>query len=291
VSARTFEREAMTGTNQRSRHARALALAPLLVLALASVAQADPDPLAKPANAVAREHLTTGNRLYRLRELEKAIEEYKAGAVREDVPVFHYNLGHCYRLLGRYADAIWQYETFLDRGKPTGVVEASVRDFIAQMKGELEKQAMKQPPVEPAPPPSAVSRSPGQQRPMAPRAEASPGMPPRRKLAIGVGVGGVAAIGLGIGLGIRARGFEADADTLCPMMDCASAAEANALLDRGKTNAIYANLSLAVGAVATIGAVVLWLTGKPSRESRAAILPGVSGSNAHAGLTAIGWFW
>jgi tetratricopeptide (TPR) repeat protein len=280
----------MKGTNQRfiSRHARALAL--LLVLAisaLAGVAQADPDPLAKPANAVAREHLTTGNRLYRLREFEKAIEEYKVGAVREDAPLFHYNLGQCYRQLGRYEDAIWHYERFLERGKPAGVVEASVRDFIAQMKGELEKKAMTQPPVEPAPP---VSPSPGQQRPVAPRAEASPGMRPRRKLAIGIGVGGVAAIGLGVGLGIRARGFEADADALCPMMDCASAVESNALLDRGKANARYANLSLAVGAVATIGAVVLWLTGKPSREPRAAILPGVSGSAPHAGLTAIGRF-
>lgn len=287
----------MKETNQRSRArpARARALGPLLVLALsalASVAQADPDPLAKPTNAVARDHLVTGNRLYRLREFEKAIEEYKAGAVREDAPVFYYNLGQCYRQLGRYEDAIWHYERFLDRGKPPSMVEASVRDFITQMKGELDKKATKQPPVEPAPapPPPAVTPSPEPRPSIAPRAEAPRGMPPRRRLAIGLGVGGVAAIGLGIGLGVRAHGFEADADALCPMRVCESAVEANALLDRGKTNTLYANLSLAVGAAATIGAVVLWLTGSPSHQPRAALLPGVSGADAHAGLTAIGWF-
>jgi tetratricopeptide (TPR) repeat protein len=136
---------------------RALALASLLIVsliaALATTARAD--PLGKPNNALAREHLATGNRFYRVREFEKAVEEYKAGAVKEDAPVFYYNLGQCYRQLGRYEDAIWHYERFLDRGKPTGNLEASVRKFIAQMKAELERAAMKQPPVEPAPPPAS----------------------------------------------------------------------------------------------------------------------------------------
>jgi tetratricopeptide (TPR) repeat protein len=110
------------------------------------------DELAKPSDAIALEHLTTGNLYYRrLHDFEKAIEEYKAGALREDAPVFSYNLAQCYRMLGRYKDAIWHYERFLDRGKPRGEVEVFVRKLIAEMKGELEKTAMKQPVIEPAP--------------------------------------------------------------------------------------------------------------------------------------------
>lgn len=154
----------MSGTNRGGISSRARAFVPLLVaLLLCSVAAtAHGDALAHPTNPIAREHLTAGNRLYRVREFEKAIEEYKAGALRESATVFHYNLGQCYRQLGRYEDALWHYERFLERGKPTGEVEKVTRSFIDQMRSELEKKAMTQPPVEPAPPPLATTASSGQ---------------------------------------------------------------------------------------------------------------------------------
>lgn len=119
---------------------------------LASFARAD-DPLAKPKDPVAREHLLQGNKRYRLREFEKAIDEYKAGALREDAPVFLYNLGQCYRQLGKYEDAIWHYERFLSRARPAGEFKTAVDEFLRQMKAELEKKAMSQPPTDPAPDP------------------------------------------------------------------------------------------------------------------------------------------
>ncbi len=282
----------MKGTNQGSisSHAPAFVLAPLFVLAISALAgAAHADPLAKPTNAVARDYLTTGNRLYRLREFEKAIEEYKAGAVREDAPVFYYNLGQCYRQLGRYEDAIWHYERFLERGKPTGEVEASVRDFIAQMKGELEKKAMKQPPVEPAPPAPAapattVSASPGQMLPVVPPAEDHRGMTSRRKLVIGIGVAGAAVVGLGVGLGLRAQSFRDDAADVCPMNPCARSDEANELIDRGKTNALYANVAFGIGGAAILGAAVLWITGSRAERKTMAIVP--QGSRTFAGVAA-----
>ncbi len=109
------------------------------------------EPLAKPKDASAREHLSQGNRLYRLREFEKAIDEYKAGALREDANVFAYNLGQCFRQLGKYEEAIWHYERFLSRAQPTGEVKVAIEDFVKQMKAELEKKAMTQKPIEPAP--------------------------------------------------------------------------------------------------------------------------------------------
>ncbi len=117
---------------------------------LAGPAFAD-DPLAKPKTTAAREHLTQGNKLYRLREFEKAIEEYKAGALRDEANVFLYNLGQCYRQLGKYDDAIWHYERFLSRAQPTGNLKTAIEDFVRQMKDERDKKAMTQPPVEPAP--------------------------------------------------------------------------------------------------------------------------------------------
>lgn len=275
----------MKATNQESisSRSRIFALASLLVVWLISAVAttAHADALAKPTNALAQEHLTTGNRYYRVREFEKAVEEYKAGAIREDAPVFYYNLGQCYRQLGRYEDAIWHYERFLDRGKPTGEIEASVRKFIAQMKSELEKAAMRQPPTEPAPaspdssPPPPESASPGHVLPASPPpAQRRRSMPLQRKLAIGIGAAGAAALGLGVVLGLRAESFEEDADAICPMSTCDRANEATSLIDRGKTNALYANIAFGVGGSAILGAVVLWITGAP-RESTV-IAPQVS---------------
>lgn len=257
---------------------RALAFIVLLSPMLASVVHAD--SLAKPTNVVAREHQTTGNRYYRLREFEKAIEEYKAGAFKEDAPVFYYNLGQSYRQLGRYKDAIWHYERFLERGKPTGEVEVSVRDFITQMKGELEKKAMKQPPVSSAPPPQPPVSSDSELRKAraVPQVAVEPhsGMPLQKKLAIAFGVGGVAVVGLGTGLGLRARSFKDDAAGVCPMNPCRRSDEANELIDRGKTNALYSNVALGIGGAGILGAIVLWVTGPPSERNTMAIVPQVS---------------
>ena len=241
-------------------------------LIAASATTADADALAVPTDAVAREHLRTGNRYYHLREFEKSVEEYKAGAVREDAPVFYYNLGQCYRQLGRYQDALWYYDRFLSRGKPTGHPEEVVKRLIAQMKGEIEK-AMKQPPVEPDPPPPRASANPGQPPASLLGPERRRGMPLQRKLAIGVGAAGAAAVGLGVVLGLRAKSLKDDAAEICPLTVCAGANEANELIDRGKTNALYGNVAYGVGAAAILGAVVLWITGSPAEHRGTVIAP------------------
>ncbi len=123
----------------------------LAVLAQTLPAAAD-DEIAKPVSAEARDRLAAGTRLYRVREFEKATEEYKAGAIKEDAPVFYYNLGQCYRQLGRYQDAIWHYQRFLDRANPLPAkYRQAVEGFIRDMKAELDKKAMTKQPTEPAP--------------------------------------------------------------------------------------------------------------------------------------------
>jgi len=129
-------------------------LLPFVVLVLAigaRLAVAD-DEIAKPTTVVARDRVTAGNRLYRVRQFEKALEEYKAGALKEDAPVFYYNLGQCYRQLGRFEEAIWHYQRFLNRANPLPEkYKQAVEDFISDMKAELDKKVMTRPPTDAAP--------------------------------------------------------------------------------------------------------------------------------------------
>lgn len=196
--------------NLEQRGSRILAYATMFVLALlvsTTSAYAD-DPLAKPASAEARERLVAGNRLYRLREFDKAVEQYKAGALKEDSPVFHYNLGQCFRQLGEYEDAIWHYERFLDRGRPTGEIKDAVDGFIKQMKDELAKKAMTQPPTDPAPDTRPTAQPPPAAVTVIDRAE------PWYMDGVGWGLTGAGIIGVGgsIGLFISASGLDDDAN-------------------------------------------------------------------------------
>lgn len=113
----------------------------LFLSSVPSLAHADRDPLAKPKNAVAREHFTRGNRLFRVREFDKAIAEYKAGALIEDAPLFQYNLGQTYRMAGQYAEALWHYENFLSRLSADDPNRATVEELMAQARAEQEKAA------------------------------------------------------------------------------------------------------------------------------------------------------
>jgi tetratricopeptide (TPR) repeat protein len=137
---------------------RALALLGFLIAlylaALPSPAHAEPDPRAKPTNPVALEHFQSGNRLFRVREFDKAVAEYKAGAVLEDAPVFQYNLAQAYRMAGRHEEALWHYENFLGRLPQGDPNRAKVEELIAQVKaGRDERRAdpparVKEPPAE-----------------------------------------------------------------------------------------------------------------------------------------------
>lgn len=136
----------------------ALGFALWIALAAAAPASTAADPLARPRDPEARAQLAAGNRLYRLREFDRAIVAYKAGALAEDAPVFQYNLAQCLRQLGRLEDAIWHYERFVSRGRPTGQLAAAVAGFLAELRRDL---ASRPPPApEPAPPGPALAAPP-----------------------------------------------------------------------------------------------------------------------------------
>lgn len=97
----------------------------------------------------------------------------------------------------------------------------------------------------------------------------------RRKLALGVGAGGLAIGGAAIGLGVSARGLRDDALARCPDIGCSvdDAAAAQALNDRARDRALYANVGFVVAGAAVVGAVVLWVTGSPERPARVVLSP------------------
>jgi tetratricopeptide (TPR) repeat protein len=110
------------------------------------------NPLARPTSREAREHLDRGNRLYHMRSFEEAIVEYKAGALVEPATVFDYNLAQSYRQLGKYTEAIWHYERFLNYGRPEGELLDAVNAFLKEMRAQLANRAQTMPPNDPAPP-------------------------------------------------------------------------------------------------------------------------------------------
>ena len=222
-------------------------------------------PFSKPASAEARNHLALGNKLYGVRDFEKAVTEYKAGALVEQTPVFDYNLGQCYRQLGKYEEAIWHYEQFLTRGNPEGEVLDAVNGFLAQMRAELEKKARTQKPTEPAPsgsPGATSSPATSQGAPMA-SAPASEGVAAPQQLtarasthehwyndSFGWGLTGAGTIGLAVGGGlfIDASGLRADANASGNQVDY------NRLKDKAHTRALF-------GAIVGIGGAGLVVTG------------------------------
>lgn len=120
------------------------------------------NPLARPDNPKACEHLDRGNNLYDVGSFKEAIDEYKAGALIEPASVFDYNLGQSHRQLGLYREALWHYDRFLHKGQPTGQLRDAVA-FMAEMRAHLENKAQSMPPTgrEPSaePPPAGPRRS------------------------------------------------------------------------------------------------------------------------------------
>lgn len=107
------------------------------------------DALAAPKNLLARDYQKRGNALYRSREFAAAADAYKQGLAVENAPVFAYNLGQCFRHLGKYEDAIWHFERFLGSAPPRERREI-VERLISEMRSELEQRARTSPPTEPA---------------------------------------------------------------------------------------------------------------------------------------------
>jgi hypothetical protein len=234
-------------THPQTLIARGLAvLAVILVAVGTGEGTAAADALAKPVAATARDRLTAGNKLYRLREFDKAIDEYKAGALVEDAPVFHYNLGQCYRQLGKHEDAIWHYERFLDRARPSGEIKDAVDGFVRQLKDELATKAKikAQPPTGPAPDTRPIERRAPETITLVERGE------PWYRDSFAWGLVGAGAIAGGVSIGFLLHGNGLDGD-------------ANMETRQDVRNELHdqANRARLVGTIVGVGGAALLVTG------------------------------
>lgn len=177
----------------------------IVVATTAGAAFADDPSIARPTAKAALAHLEEGNKLYKVRDFAKAAEEYKAGALVEPAPIFDYNLGQCYRQAGDYKAAIWHYKQFLQVYTTPGPRLDSVQKFIAQMQAELDQQARKEEPTEPAPSAgSGGATTPPQPVVVAPVQQAAPEGPTERWYQdwFGWGLAGTGVVGVAVGTGL-----------------------------------------------------------------------------------------
>jgi hypothetical protein len=92
------------------------------------------------------------------------------------------------------------------------------------------------------------------------------------KAAIAIAVVGVVGLGVGTGLAIQSRSLENDADKLCPGTTCTNQHGVD-LNSAARRDALLADIAVAAGGAAIVGATVLWLTASPRSRPTMAIVP------------------
>jgi tetratricopeptide (TPR) repeat protein len=147
--------------------------------------------------AIARAHYETGTRLYDVREYADALKEYKAAYIAKPDPAFLFNIGQCYRKMGKNAEAIDFFQQFLKKAPPDdpnrALVEVRIRNIEAGISADYDPfdhsgDVHAPPPVvktepiptpEPVPPPTVKAQpSPPPQPVPAATAKAQPSPPP-----------------------------------------------------------------------------------------------------------------
>jgi tetratricopeptide (TPR) repeat protein len=103
-----------------------------LVGALALMLRTVPALGADADKSAAKAHYEAATRLYDIKEWAKALDEYKAAYLSKPDPAFLFNIGQCYRKLGRLDQALEFYQEYLKKAPPDDPnrpnVEARIRN-------------------------------------------------------------------------------------------------------------------------------------------------------------------
>lgn len=142
--------------------------------------------------AAARAHYEAATRLHDIKEWAKALDEFKAAYLSKPDPAFLFNIGQCYRKLGKHAQALEFYREYLKKTDPDDPNRASVETRVREMEaGDVfENQAPASPPPLPADlgsaPPSQHRgpAPPAEERPATPAAERSPPVPAEERPSV-----------------------------------------------------------------------------------------------------------
>jgi hypothetical protein len=125
----------------------------------------------------AKAHYEAANKYYDLHEYEDAVKEYKAAYFAKPDPAFLFNIGQCYRKLGKADQAIDFFREYLKKASPDDPnranAEARVRELELGSASEADA-SLKAPP----PPTQAVLSPVAQPAPSAQAAQPYAGPPP-----------------------------------------------------------------------------------------------------------------
>lgn len=113
------------------------------------------DECTKEQKATSKLHFDEGAKAFRLNNLGKAAEAFKAAYDACPLPLFLYNLGQTYRQLKDNEQALYFYKQFLSSTDPSDSRRHDVEEWIAQLNQQIENQRRIQqaPPPGPATPP------------------------------------------------------------------------------------------------------------------------------------------
>lgn len=162
------------------------------------------DECTKEQKATSKLHFDEGAKAFRLNNLQKAADAFKAAYDACPLPLFLYNLGQTYRQLKDNEQALYFYKQFLSSTDASDSRRHDVEEWTSQLKQQIEtqKRIQEAPPPGPAAPAAAAAPSPnGDTTTIATR-------PVRRTwvkdpvpwIALGVGVAGVAVGAAFLGL-------------------------------------------------------------------------------------------
>jgi tetratricopeptide (TPR) repeat protein len=113
----------------------------LLVVTILCLTFAPPALGADREKAAAKAHYEAATRLYDIHEYDAALKEYKAGYLTRPDPSFLYNIGQCYKRLGKPVQAREFFQEYLkkapidDPNRAQG--EARLRELDAGMDGKI----------------------------------------------------------------------------------------------------------------------------------------------------------
>ena len=157
------------------------------LLLLASVAEARQDP-----EELARAHADKARALFAADDAKRALAEFLEAQRIAPRPLYDYEIGRCYEKLERWADAVGEYELYVD-AEPTPSDAGFVRERIRVLRERING---------PARAPDKIVEKPA-------AAVEKPAPAPRKKsvgLIVGLTVGAVVVAGVVIGLAVGLSG-------------------------------------------------------------------------------------
>jgi hypothetical protein len=159
---------------------------------------------AETAEKRARALYDEGMKFYNTGDFPVALESFKAAYFAKPDPIFLFNMGQCYRMMGDAEGSARQYRAYL-RQRPDAPNHDDVERFIHDAEETMRRKAANEPPTGVLPPPehpvAPTSVAPAQPPPPPTTS------PPRRRWWIPVVAGGgaavvVTALALGLAFGI-----------------------------------------------------------------------------------------